>query len=265
GRDVLDYGAAAQALDIDLAAGRATGLEIGEDTIGGFEEVHAGSGADTVRFGHAMVAVAGGEGDDTFDFSALVPASAQPLAMPTGTGDGEGDTESPSTLADTGTGDTGSPGTGTGGTGSLQAALAETGAGTGDTGTGNTGTGDTAALAGILANLETAAQHNTQPLTVQQILDFAVGDRICMAGWTITVRGDEDSAFVKAKSDDGTELRLAVKQLDATLTDDAPFRVRVEEHDGHTETLVEVHFDGPTEPDFMIALQGVHALQAFHG
>ncbi|MHB2166404.1 hypothetical protein ACX9GQ_05475, partial [Alsobacter sp. R-9] len=256
GRDVLDYGAAAQALDIDLAAGRATGLEIGEDTIGGFEEVHAGSGADTIRFGHAMVAVAGGEGDDTFDFSALVPASAQTLAMPTGNGTGDG-----GSTGDTASGDTGSPGTGTGGTGSLQAALAETGAGTTDTGTGNTGEGDTGAIAGILANLETAAQHNTQPLTVQQILDFAVGDMIKVGDYAIRMRSNDDGGFARVRAEDGSELRLEVKQLDQGLrTGDAPFSLRIEERDGDSRTVIEVHLSSLDDPDFAIALKGIHDL-----
>ena len=68
GVDRIDYSAATEDLEIDLAAGHATGIEIGQDSISGFEHVTAGAGNDLIRFGAHPVTVAGGAGQNRFEF-----------------------------------------------------------------------------------------------------------------------------------------------------------------------------------------------------
>jgi Ca2+-binding RTX toxin-like protein len=68
GTDTLDYSEATQALVIDLSTGTATGLEIGEDAITGFERVLAGGGDDRLVAGAGSLALAGGAGWNLFEF-----------------------------------------------------------------------------------------------------------------------------------------------------------------------------------------------------
>ncbi len=68
GIDVLDYSGATQSLEIDLMAGTATGIEIGNDTIAGFERVVAGAGDDHIWIGRESVAIVGGAGNDIYEF-----------------------------------------------------------------------------------------------------------------------------------------------------------------------------------------------------
>ena len=69
GSDTLDYSAASEALVIDLVAGTASGLEIGEDTISGFETIVGGSGDDHFVVGDAAMVLVGGAGENEFEFS----------------------------------------------------------------------------------------------------------------------------------------------------------------------------------------------------
>ncbi|MGO4916445.1 calcium-binding protein [Pseudogemmobacter sp. W21_MBD1_M6] len=71
GHDTLDYSAAQHALTIDLASGHAMGVEIGEDTISGFETVKGGSGDDCFIAGPNDARFTGGAGDNTFRFDAM--------------------------------------------------------------------------------------------------------------------------------------------------------------------------------------------------
>lgn len=75
GCDLLDYSAATEGLAIDLVNGTASGLEIGEDVILGFEVVHGGSGDDHFVAGDAPVTLAGGKGENIFEFLGAQPAS----------------------------------------------------------------------------------------------------------------------------------------------------------------------------------------------
>ncbi|MBY5720068.1 cadherin-like domain-containing protein [Rhizobium leguminosarum] len=72
GLDTIDYSQAAHGVLIDLNTGTATGFDVGQDLIDGFEKVVGGAGNDVVRVGSAAVLIEGGAGDDTFEFS--VPA-----------------------------------------------------------------------------------------------------------------------------------------------------------------------------------------------
>ncbi|MGX9857301.1 cadherin-like domain-containing protein (plasmid) [Limimaricola variabilis] len=69
GVDRIDYSAATEDLVIDLAAGRVTGVEIGQDFISNFEHVVAGAGDDLIRFGAQPVTVTGGAGQNRFEFA----------------------------------------------------------------------------------------------------------------------------------------------------------------------------------------------------
>ncbi|MGL4445337.1 MAG: hypothetical protein ACRCU1_17055 [Alsobacter sp.] len=66
------------------------------------------------------------------------------------------------------------------------------------------------------------------------------------------------------RGEDGSELRLEVQQLDNGLQDaNSPFRVRIEERDGDSRTIVEVYIDSLDDPDFAIALQGIQTLSYY--
>ena len=64
GVDTLDYSRALARVEVDAAAGLATGTEIGSDVISGFETILTGSGIDLVRAGNAPVTINAGAGND---------------------------------------------------------------------------------------------------------------------------------------------------------------------------------------------------------
>ncbi|WP_421762513.1 calcium-binding protein [Devosia sp.] len=66
GIDTLDYSSSTADLSIDLEAGTASGADIGQDTISGFEQVAGGAGSDLFIIGEAPTAIAGGAGEDTY-------------------------------------------------------------------------------------------------------------------------------------------------------------------------------------------------------
>jgi Ca2+-binding RTX toxin-like protein len=74
GHDTIDYSRTASGVTIDLDEGRASGLEIGNDTLASFEAATGGSGNDhiTASTRHATI-LTGGAGDDVFRF--LPPAT----------------------------------------------------------------------------------------------------------------------------------------------------------------------------------------------
>ncbi|MXQ11135.1 cadherin-like domain-containing protein [Microvirga makkahensis] len=69
--DTLDYSASENGVLVDLAAGNASGGEVGNDTIRGFEIVIGGSGADHFIVGSSPTAIKGGAGDDLFEYLPL--------------------------------------------------------------------------------------------------------------------------------------------------------------------------------------------------
>ena len=69
GCDTLDYSAANEAIEVDLEAGSAAGIDIGNDTISGFEKLVAGSGDDRIRLGGENISVRGGSGDDMYEIA----------------------------------------------------------------------------------------------------------------------------------------------------------------------------------------------------
>lgn len=75
GHDTIDYSRTVSGVTIDLDGGRASGGEIGDDTIASFEAAVGGSGDDhiTANTQHANI-LTGGEGDDVFRF--LPPAAS---------------------------------------------------------------------------------------------------------------------------------------------------------------------------------------------
>lgn len=69
GSDTLDYDHATEALVIDLVNGVADGVEIGHDSLTGFDYVLGGRGDDQFIFGGGSITVTGGAGDDVFRFA----------------------------------------------------------------------------------------------------------------------------------------------------------------------------------------------------
>jgi Ca2+-binding RTX toxin-like protein len=68
GQDSLDYSTVTLSIRVDLGNGMADGLDIGHDLIASFEEVITGSGDDHLVAGSTSVSMAGGDGNDTFEF-----------------------------------------------------------------------------------------------------------------------------------------------------------------------------------------------------
>jgi len=80
GQDTLDYSQSSGGVTVDLAEGTAHGVEIGEDTLGSFEEAIGGSGDDHfIADDSGAVILAGGEGGDTFEFLQTNNPAPQPL------------------------------------------------------------------------------------------------------------------------------------------------------------------------------------------
>lgn len=79
--DVLDYSAANETLLIDLVDDRASGIEIGYDTIIGFETVIAGSGDDHFVVGPTAVSLYGGAGENLFEFRGPGEEAARQLVF----------------------------------------------------------------------------------------------------------------------------------------------------------------------------------------
>jgi Ca2+-binding RTX toxin-like protein len=78
GFDTLDLSLTTLGVEIDLVRGAIKGLEVGKDSISGFEAVSGGKGDDTfVVGGNVATVLRGGDGDDTFVFTA--PGNAAPI------------------------------------------------------------------------------------------------------------------------------------------------------------------------------------------
>ena len=67
GADTASYTSATQAVTIDLAAGTASGADIGNDTLSNIENATGGIGDDTINGDGNANVLAGGAGDDTLD------------------------------------------------------------------------------------------------------------------------------------------------------------------------------------------------------
>jgi Ca2+-binding RTX toxin-like protein len=76
GCDTLDYSSSEDGITVDFTNGTASGSDIGTDTFSGFETVVGGSGDDHFIVGQQPVAIAGGDGNDLFEFTSPPPASA---------------------------------------------------------------------------------------------------------------------------------------------------------------------------------------------
>lgn len=76
GTDTLDYSGATSAMVIDLIAGVAKGVGIGEDDVLNFEIIIAGSGDDNFIVGRGELTLSGGEGNDRFEFVGTEPGDA---------------------------------------------------------------------------------------------------------------------------------------------------------------------------------------------
>ncbi|ALM52970.1 calcium-binding protein [Halomonas huangheensis] len=67
--DTLDYSHATKGLVVNLVSGVVSGVEIGDDSITGFEKVLGGREADHFILGGEAATLAGGAGDDVFAFA----------------------------------------------------------------------------------------------------------------------------------------------------------------------------------------------------
>jgi len=79
GCDTLDYSSSTVGITVDFTNGTASGCDIGNDTFSGFETVVGGSGDDHFIVGRQPVVVAGGDGNDVFEFTPPPPASTPVL------------------------------------------------------------------------------------------------------------------------------------------------------------------------------------------
>ncbi|SCZ13545.1 cadherin-like domain-containing protein [Microvirga guangxiensis] len=76
GCDTLDYSSSQSGVTVDLTQGLASGCDIGNDTISGFETVVGGSGDDHFIVGQQPVVMEGGDGNDLFEFAPPPPVNA---------------------------------------------------------------------------------------------------------------------------------------------------------------------------------------------
>jgi Ca2+-binding RTX toxin-like protein len=81
GEDTLDLSAATLGLRVDLVAGQVSGIEVGEDTISGFERVQGGAGDDHFLAGSQPVTLAGGGGSNVFEFAPEAGAAGLVAAL----------------------------------------------------------------------------------------------------------------------------------------------------------------------------------------
>lgn len=75
GCDTLDYSSSHSGITVDLTRGTASGCDIGNDAISGFETVVGGGGDDHFIVGGQPVALKGGGGSDLFEFTPPPPMS----------------------------------------------------------------------------------------------------------------------------------------------------------------------------------------------
>jgi Ca2+-binding RTX toxin-like protein len=66
GIDTISFASATHPLSMNLLSGRATGADIGTDTLIGFENVTGGTAADFFQAGRGKNILAGGDGDDVY-------------------------------------------------------------------------------------------------------------------------------------------------------------------------------------------------------
>lgn len=76
GCDTLDYASSEEGITVDFTNGTASGCDIGNDTISGFETVVGGSGDDHFIVGRQPVVLEGGAGNDLFEFPPPPPVTA---------------------------------------------------------------------------------------------------------------------------------------------------------------------------------------------
>ena len=79
GEDVLDYSQSEELIIVDLVTMTASGADIGEDVIGGFESVIGGSGDDSFLVGQQAMILEGGSGDDLFEFVPPPTSESEPV------------------------------------------------------------------------------------------------------------------------------------------------------------------------------------------
>ena len=79
GEDVLDYSQSEESIIVDLVTMTASGADIGEDVIGGFESVIGGSGDDSFLVGQQAMILEGGSGDDLFEFVPPPTSESEPV------------------------------------------------------------------------------------------------------------------------------------------------------------------------------------------
>ncbi len=82
GTDTIDYSAAKEDVCIDLVNGTASGIEIGSDTITGFEAAIGGAGDDHfLAGGGTPVTLTGGLGQNTFEFTQVAAPAPTVFAI----------------------------------------------------------------------------------------------------------------------------------------------------------------------------------------
>jgi Ca2+-binding RTX toxin-like protein len=79
GRDTLDYGDSANAIELDIVTGVAAGVAIGVDAFENIERFVTGAGDDLIIVGKNGVSLVGGYGDDIFQMSDDVVFDGRPV------------------------------------------------------------------------------------------------------------------------------------------------------------------------------------------
>ncbi len=243
GTDTLDYSAALMSVVVDLAAGSASGQEIGTDGISNFEIISTGEGDDLLRDGDDADCILAGKGDD-------IVAAAADAADDDFRGEDGFDTIDYSqaahgVLIDLTTGKATGFDVGHDAIEGFEKIIG--------------GSGDDVVRTGPLAvvveggagndTFEFSVPASQSAAVVHQILDFMVGDRIDVSKYKI---------FEEVM--DGLEDRFEDIYGEKADSEPLPIRVRHEGTDDMSRTFIEVDMDKDQHYEMTINLTGHHLL-----
>ncbi|MFN3670797.1 MAG: calcium-binding protein [Bosea sp. (in: a-proteobacteria)] len=227
GSDTLDFSGTREGVTVDMSRGRAVGIEIGEDTLIGFEALVGGEGDDCFLIGETATTLTGGKGGDVFRF--LLPDERDERDE-----DAADDADADDADEDEGDEAHAAPASDDDAEDDADADDAD------DRERSSHGDGDDRAL-------------------IHEILDLEVGDRIVVKQYRIGKREDEaDDEAADAADDDEDDGFARIYGDEAG--DSRPFRFRIEKVDEEDRTFVDVYADLEDVKDFSIEIYGNHKL-----
>lgn len=241
GFDSYDISATTASADIDLVLGSASSDDIGTDTVTSIESIAFGSGDDHLTAGEITAILLtnpepdrfdGGDGDDTYDISWTVSATVVNLA----TGEVQGDEIGTDILTNfenvnCGSGD--------------DVIIANDSVNTLSGGDGNDNF-----VFGTVASIGSGQGSR------DQILDFAVGDRIDLNNLS-----DEFADLVDATFEDQNIRRFVLIREQEEFSRPGQIKFKYESFDDHSVTIIQGNMDYDDEAEFELELIGIYDLR----